>query len=503
MNAPLLWKFTQMVRQGTTQREAQSDPDLGAGGAVLVPLCRKEGTWQLCDGAPATVPLDPVTPFGWSPVRRFQAPGATHYACIVRYDQPRGRPGPTHPSGAAAAATAAGAPIAIAPAAAGQVSLEELADGFAWALRNIGEPRNYLIDATNGPAQPARSWFAFASCQYPAGMMDRELAHASYRALAGHLQQEPTAPAGILLLGDQVYVDATYGLLDPVRLDDRYGVPYEALWDPEHGPLRYLTQSQRELLWMTPDDHEIADNWEPDGSPDPRLDKAMDAYWEKQRGGAPRQKALQIRRRAQNGAGWHLFMADTRTQRQLRTDDTVAGALMLGTRQTRELECWLGKHVPREDLKIVTSPAMLLPRTREYMDEPLYQDNWQGYPASFHRMLAFLCDRQIANVVFLSGDAHLACTAHVQVRNVDTGASVEFQSHHAPALYAPYPFANEAPCNLLLDDQFTFTHGCGRRHTYECTVQAAILGNGGNGWGLLEASRHGSRWVLRVGLLQP
>src|SRR6478609_8924844 len=46
---------------------------------------------------------------------------------------------------------------------------------------------------------------------------------------------------------------------------------------------------------------------------------------------------------------------------------------------------------PAGELKIVTTAAMLLPRVRIDADEPLRLDNWQGYPASFHRMLAFIC----------------------------------------------------------------------------------------------------------------
>jgi hypothetical protein len=146
--------------------------------------------------------------------------------------------------------------------------------------------------------------------------------------------------------------------------------------------------------------------------------------------------------------------------------------------------------MPPHELKIVTTAAMLLPRTRIDLDEPLYLDNWQGYPASLHRLLAFLCEHETSNVVFLSGDAHLACSAHVTVTG-EQGRSVRFQSHHAPALYAPYPFANESRWNLLLHDAFTFTH---EGRGYRCSVEGEVLADGRNGCGWLAATRDGAQW---------
>src|SRR3954462_13968633 len=153
------------------------------------------------------------------------------------------------------------------------------------------------------------------------------------------------------------------------------------------------------------------------------------------------------------GPGWRLFMADTRTRREPRHEDAVGRACILGKQQGRDLLRWLRARRPGE-LNIVTSAAMLLPRTRMYLDEPLYLDAWQGYPGSLHGLLALVCDEQVGNLVFLSGDAHLACDARVQVTRADGQRRASFASLHAPALYAPYPFANEEEANLLLQDSF-------------------------------------------------
>ena len=129
---------------------------------------------------------------------------------------------------------------------------------------------------------------------------------------------------------------------------------------------------------------------------------------------------------------------------------------------------------------------MLLPRTVENLDYPLYHDGWQGYPASLHGILGLLCEQQIKDVVFVSGDAHVGCHAHVEVSRSDgagqVARSVNFQSIHCPALYAPLPFANERVANFRLNDRFEFDWN--RQH-YVCCVTAKVLpastGNTGTG----------------------
>jgi phosphodiesterase/alkaline phosphatase D-like protein len=271
--------------------------------------------------------------------------------------------------------------------------------------------------------------------------------------------------------------------------------------DREMGPLAELPQDFLGRVRMTPDDHEIGDNWEPfrPGGTGPRYRHGLAAYWRHQRPGETRDKAVQI---MDEGPGWKLFMADSRTQRPHRSAETLARALILGDEQTQQLEAWL-LAAPADTLKIVSSAALLLPRSRQSIDEPLYLDNWQGYPASFCRLLAFVCDHQLRNLVFLSGDTHLGCRAEVTVRNLESGASTEFQSCHAPALYAPYPFANETEWNLLLQDHFRFDAvRDGIRQSYQCTVDTKVLAQGRNGCALLKATRaDGGKWAATVEVL--
>ncbi len=503
---------------------ASADRSLGDAWGLLAPVRRgASGGWEIAAPADSLldlvrVPADELRPLP----PPAQAQRASHCLCLLRYDHPGDRPGSTFSTSFLIARPVEKSAPAAAKVPDGRTTVRELAAALEALQRHFGRDlERQMVSAEDGgedrdgaqarpaatgaeAATPQSFCFAFASCQYPAGMMDRLQANATHQALAERFPGGRQLPTRLLLLGDQVYTDATYGLLDPVRLDDRYRAPYEEL-TARDGPLGQLPQDFQRVIRMTPDDHEFADDWEPGRSPatDQKYERGLRAFWRYQRGEMQPKPPL-WNKEPRNGAtpGWHLFMADTRTSRDLRTDETLGKASILGAAQARELEQWL-TDAPAQDLKIVTSPAMLLPRSRRHLDEPLHLDNWQGYPASFHALLALLCDRQLRNVVFLSGDAHLACSAFATVRNLDTGHSTRFESHHAPALYAPYPFANESRWNLLCDDRFAFTLGQGpQAQHYECTVEAQVLAEGANGCGLLHADRTPKGWKLRVEVLR-
>ncbi|HEY0823460.1 MAG TPA: alkaline phosphatase D family protein [Ramlibacter sp.] len=497
---------------------ACADRTLGDAWGLLAPLKREAGEWRVAGGPDAAFTLQRVTV---DHLRELPFSGdgdAERFVCLLRYDHPEDRPGAfAERVGLAGTARPAGVEPHAA-AASDKVGVAELQHAFQGLRRQQGadlERQFVSAPARAGSGQaasrafvPARRQdsftFVFASCQYPAGMLDRLPALRTFEALARRFPGGAEAPTRLLLLGDQVYTDATYGLLDPARMDDRYRLPYEQLTGCD-GPWARLPQDLRRVTCMTPDDHEIVDGWEPwaPGARGERYRRGLAAYWRYQRGEETPPSRLWLTQPEpwEPHEGWRLFMADTRTMRDYRSDETLAEATILGREQTTELETWLAQ-APAQDLKIVTSAAMLLPRSRQYLDTPLRLDNWQGYPASFHRLLAFLCDQRVRNLVFLSGDLHLGCSAHVRVRNLGTGAHVEFQSHHAPALYAPYPFANETRWNLLLEDRFRFTRQAqGRQDTYECTVSAHTQPEGADGCGILQARRAGGGWALETSFL--
>lgn len=490
---------------------AGADRTLGDAWGLLAPLRSDgHGAWRVAARPDVVFMLAPLSVDELRELR-FASGGeeAERYVCLLRYDHPADRPGSTFNVAADPGLLPSGRALAGTPSRSDNAaSVDEVQAALEALWRQHGPALERRFVAGPGPQPQSRTSagvdhvsFLFASCQYPAGMMDREDANRSYASLARRLDEGMAPPTRILLLGDQVYTDATYGLLDPARLDDRYRLPYEQLAAAD-GPWAQLPQDLRRTMRMTPDDHEIVDNWEPwfPGATGERHRRGLAAYWRFQRGeNAPAGDLWQRLPEAHEPAeGWRVFMADTRSTRDHRSDTSLDTATILGQPQTEALEAWL-REAP-DDLKVVTSAAMLLPRTRIAVDEPLRLDNWQGYPASFRRLLAFVCDAGIRNLVFLSGDAHLGVSAQVTVRNVVSSAEAAFSSHHAPALYAPYPFANETQWNLRLDDRFAFEWNDlqGRPARYECTVRTQVLEDGVTGWGMLRGRRSGSAWTTEV-----
>jgi hypothetical protein len=329
--------------------------------------------------------------------------------------------------------------------------------------------------------------FAFASCQYPAGLLDEVPAYASYARLAARSQRprEAMRPQFLMLLGDQIYADASAGLLDPVRADDRYGQAYRQ-WLSR--PAVRAVQ-QRLPSYMMLDDHEIQDNWEPhkpaaadDENTAPVAGDAqwlracgLAAYWQYQRpGDAPQPHAW--RQFEQQSFGF--FMCDTRSQRGWRHLDNLDSASILDDErtqgsQTLALEAWLKDQQARhgDQPKFVSSASMLLPLHVMDESDTLYADGWDGYPAALHRLLAFLYTHQIQNVVFLSGDEHLFCWTPIEVCAAASGLALNNEQHtdapqvqaqakirawslHCPGLYTPLPFANTKASQLIAAQRF-------------------------------------------------
>ncbi|MCY0912311.1 alkaline phosphatase D family protein [Massilia antarctica] len=357
--------------------------------------------------------------------------------------------------------------------------------------------------------QPSRLCFAMGSCQYPAGLLDQEPAFASFRRLSGRLDGDDGAgPAFLLLLGDQIYSDASAGLFDPSALDDRYVRPYEQLFANEH----VKSVMRRLPTFMMLDDHEIIDNWEPLAHArrvDPKLTAGRAGYLRFQRTSAlvPSLGAAQAPHCLETGTALHgfaFFIADTRTERTARSAATAGSASIMSERQfTRLLDWLLVQHrADPERPKFIASPSILVPRRlRAIHGGPgahcLRSDSWDGYPASMQRLLAHIGGHGIRNVVFLSGDEHLSCTATLLVQPPGAGPAVAIRSIHSSALYAPYPFANSIAEDLAdSGDAFDFADPAGAfPGRFDCTVEEVVYAKG-DGFALVTAEQRDGRWDI-------
>jgi hypothetical protein len=365
--------------------------------------------------------------------------------------------------------------------------------------------------------QPPEITFAVASCQYPAGFLDRDIAEYSYRRLARCLDRKDTQvrPKCLLLLGDQIYVDATAGLFDPTSKYDRFELPYERLL--RIAPLRQVLR--RLPTYTMLDDHEIEDNWEPvagDNRTDQNMIEGRRSYLGYQRMAGPDQTnpgsdskeplwyAFEVN-------GFPFFMADTRTERSPRTAETIESARIMSVDQFGTLLDWLDERKTYDIPKFIASPACFLPRHLRATQHgcpasALRSDAWDGYPHSLHRLLAFIADNSIRNVIFLSGDEHLSFVARARIRADASGGSALIYSIHSSALHAPFPFANSIQANLAGQETFKFElplgnsgecpGGVSRGGTYACEVSTEFAAPG-DGFAVLQVLCKNGEWRVK------
>jgi hypothetical protein len=357
-----------------------------------------------------------------------------------------------------------------------------------------------VVELPSAPSSGAT--FAVASCQYPAGFLDGDLAERSHRRLARCLGRRNPAyrPQRVLLLGDQVYVDATAGLFDPTAEHDRFSLPHQRLLAMK--PLRHILR--RVPVHAMLDDHEIEDNWEPvpgDAENEARLAEGRAAYLQYQRIADPRVAGADARAplwHAFDAHGVPFFMADTRTERAPRDAALVGSAGIMSEAQLGALLDWLSQQRTNPMPKFVACPALPLPRHRRAVqgDHPasaLRSDSWDGYPDSLSRVLGHIAKTQVRGVVFLSGDEHLSLVARATLR-VDGREPVVVHSVHSSALYAPFPFANSINDNLVADEVFRLG---------ECSVEVHTrFAAPGDGFAVLRVFEEDGRWRARCRFLR-
>jgi cholesterol oxidase len=327
-------------------------------------------------------------------------------------------------------------------------------------VRQSDLQRAVRLQTPGAPQRPLR--LAVASCQYPHGLLDRGLSGASLQALSAELDQVDIA----LMVGDQIYADATAGLVDPVRRDELYEQPHERA---------FRLPAMRAVLRRVPaqmllDDHELFDNWEPL----PTDVKGAMAEAESQRLATAREFGVRAYQRYQRMAlpkrsaqppgpvdfkfdygGHPFYFLDTRVGRQRGrpSGDPYDWRIVTAT-QRDALKCWLLKH--RDEVKFVATPSIFLPRRREtaaQAADATRSDAWDGYPASLSWLLQFIAKAKIRHTVFVSGDEHHSLFAQAWLGA--PGDAVKLVSVHSSALYAPFPFANGRQSALMPNEETT------------------------------------------------
>jgi choline dehydrogenase-like flavoprotein len=318
--------------------------------------------------------------------------------------------------------------------------------------------------------------FAASCCRYPGLGIDRPRVNRTLQEYLDSVRSEDTAFA--LLLGDQIYADATAGLVDPSSPLERYYERHATAFDRD-GLGALLA---RMPVYMTPDDHEWIDNY-PAGSP---LIKERWPQWGSKgkgngngrrrkpegRFGEREDRAFKVAADAitaferlttplnsrrpkpsyhfDHGAA-RFFMLDVRYARQRDSRKILPPHLL-----QKRLRPWLMNKTAKTQLNVIVSGSVVLPGLRPDADpaNPGAIDTWQYAEAERRELLALLVEMVPGNFLLLSGDYHVSGAVLVQCSGETVGAAIV-----APPLYAPLPYANSTPESVWVQEHIALPTG--------------------------------------------
>jgi phosphodiesterase/alkaline phosphatase D-like protein len=259
----------------------------------------------------------------------------------------------------------------------------------------------------------------------------------------------------LVLLGDQIYADATANVADPRSPWVRYEEATER-WMELPGVRDVLAQVP---VYMMLDDHEIDDQYEPNmwppGSPRARLlPQALETFHRWQGSLAPNSEHP-LRRTPDEynpyfdffPGGYPFFVLNTRTRRDPRSYRAQGRvkvseqAAIIDAEQMAALKRFLSaaQKVAPLSPKFIASPSVVFPEVGMRSQRSLLRcDGWSGFGRSTSDLISFIEEQGIENVVFLCGDYHASAAASATTKS----KGCRLLSIVSSGLYAPYPFAN-------------------------------------------------------------
>jgi choline dehydrogenase-like flavoprotein len=375
--------------------------------------------------------------------------------------------------------------------------------------------RTVCLAASALPAASEPVRLALGSCRYSGTMVEMLRNNHAFAQLDQVLQANQCAPACMLLMGDQIYLDATGGVIDSGQLRASISLYHRSLNRVASAqPLAAASVFARLPAYMMLDDHEIGDNWNRDDDDKPAKRRssrmALSAFAAFQWSHGPRNPAWRGRTVGGNGAKhfWYhfeqgplaLFMLDTRLERSA---VRAAAPRLISPEQFQALEKWLQSTRKNGQLRLIVSPSQIIDPGEAH---GLRTDGWAAYPADLARLCRLLLAEPEQNqVAILCGDLHAHGLFHMELqdkaqnRGQEKGKNKGKNKASAPnkripvivasPLYAPYPFANQgnkitpaqADIALELADGLQLCYRIEQFNTeYQGFVQLALSQAGGN-----------------------
>lgn len=346
------------------------------------------------------------------------------------------------------------------------------------------------------------------SCRWPGTPFDQRAADALARHMLAHVSDRDRPVDGLVLLGDQIYADATANVAETTEVTERGAERYRAAWQG-----RYSRQLLRQLpSWLVVDDHEFGDNLDGpgDGEPDKAFVEGFEAAmayqwrWQRSQQAVPaRHPVLPEKGRKARGfwypfeiGGIPAFAADTRSERDRRTAAKWHQAHLVGDEQLKAIKEWLSLH--RTQPKLLFSGSVAgLPELRAQRESAwgLHADDWCGYPATWQELLAHIVQDGIRNLVFVGGDYHLSAVAELEIRGAGGAPPVRALSVVASGWNASLPFANPRRFDFAWGEQRAVPGTC---HRVQAWSTPQLLSTAQRQFTKLSIVPEAGRWVLEV-----
>lgn len=314
--------------------------------------------------------------------------------------------------------------------------------------------------ATQAPV----SWLAM-SCRWPGTPFESESIDAMSKTMLAHVTAQHLPVDALIMLGDQIYADATANIFETRETDELLAGMYRDAWGTAHTKALLASVPSYTVV----DDHEYGDNWS--GSENPLADpsfvngfEAALAYqWRWTDAAVPRLCSSPAITDTHVTGFWSpfkvgniaFFSADTRSERTLRTQRNWCSQPLVGSAQMAALKEWLLES--GEGPKVLCSGSVFgfVERVLRHANDHercFSADGWCGYPATWRELVAFIVAHQIKNLVFLSGDYHFSGMAELELKTDGGLPPVRAVSVVCSGWNSSLPFINAEPRDFVMEE---------------------------------------------------
>lgn len=335
-----------------------------------------------------------------------------------------------------------------------------------------------------GPNVGTGLTFMASSCRHPGVAFEDKRADRSLEYIQTAARTGLTHPAFMFMLGDQIYADASAGVIDSPSAVERVALRHRKAFTT----VGFAELTSTLPTYMAMDDHEIADNWSTDELEyaDPTSTRAMEAhtlhataraaYAAYQWAHGPRNTSAPGFNYHFDEAGCAFFVLDTRSQRT-RFPAYPLLPQVCSQAQMAELKRWLAALPKGAQPKFIVSGSVFAPGlhdddTGNPALSSRMSDTWQMAQAQRSDVLHHIATEQVQNVVFLSGDYHCAAIAEIEIASgqIDARAPLRAYAIVVPPLYAPLPFANASASDIMTTESVPL--GAGAMATITTRVES-------------------------------